>query len=159
MEVKIIEFSMRFRSLRFLVFCKSPNVKIVFLHDQESQKRSKIHQKSMQKRRSEKWCQKEPKANEKGAQNDFKSGYFMLKSRESGQGGDKCRFRILFGRVPMKANFGRFLRCAKSRPKIEKFGTRLEIGLPHALGRRVGRRPGEGFWEFGKEKARTWLWV
>ena len=50
MDAKIIEISMRFRSLRFLVFCQMPNVKIVFLHDQGSQKRSKIHQKSMQKR-------------------------------------------------------------------------------------------------------------
>ena len=54
MDIKIIEFSIRFRSLRFLVFCKKPNVKIVFLHNQGSQKRSKTHQKSMQKRRSEK---------------------------------------------------------------------------------------------------------
>ena len=43
MDVKIIEISMRFRSLRFLVFCKESNVKIVFLHDQGWQKQSKIY--------------------------------------------------------------------------------------------------------------------
>ena len=40
--------------------------------------------------------------------------------------------------------------------KIEKFGTWLENGLPPALGRRVGRRPREGFWESGEDLARIW---
>ena len=82
--------SLKFRcefGVWFLVFCEKPNVKIVFLHEQGSQQLSKIHQKSMQKRRSVKWCQKEPKASEKGAQNDQKSGYFMLKTGKKRPGG------------------------------------------------------------------------
>ena len=35
---KINDKSMKFRNLRFLVFCEEYNVKIVFSHDQESQK-------------------------------------------------------------------------------------------------------------------------
>ena len=49
-DAKIIEKSMRFRNLRFLVFCKVCNVKIVFLHDQGDQKQAQIKQKSMPKR-------------------------------------------------------------------------------------------------------------
>ena len=37
-DVKIDDKSMRFRNLRFLVFCEEYNVKIVFLHDQGCQK-------------------------------------------------------------------------------------------------------------------------
>ena len=43
MDAKIIEKSMRFRNLRFLVFCKEYNVKIVFLHDQGYQNQRKIN--------------------------------------------------------------------------------------------------------------------
>ena len=44
MDAKIIEKSMRFWNLRFLVFCKEYNLKIVFLHDQGYQKQAKINQ-------------------------------------------------------------------------------------------------------------------
>ena len=48
---KINDKSMKFRNLRFLVFCEEYNVKIVFLHDQGYQKsiksQSKIDANSM----------------------------------------------------------------------------------------------------------------
>ena len=50
MDAKIDEKTMRFRNLRFLVFYKEYNVKIVFLHDQACRKsiknRSKINAKT-----------------------------------------------------------------------------------------------------------------
>ena len=42
MDTKIVEISIRFQNLRFLVFCKEYSVKIVFLHDQGCHNQSKI---------------------------------------------------------------------------------------------------------------------
>ena len=50
MDAKIDEKTVRFRNLRFLVFYREYNVKIVFLHDQGYQNQPQINQKSMQKR-------------------------------------------------------------------------------------------------------------
>ena len=59
MDAKIIEISMRFRNLRFLVFYKEYNVNIVFLHDQgcQCQKSTKNQTKIDAKTRLEKGMQ------------------------------------------------------------------------------------------------------
>ena len=52
----------------------------------DAENRSKIDQKSMPKRGSEKRSQKDRKASENGAQNDPKNGYFMLKNGKRAPG-------------------------------------------------------------------------
>ena len=48
-EAEIDEKTMRFPNLRFLCFYREYNVKIVFLHEQRSQKQIQIRQKSVRK--------------------------------------------------------------------------------------------------------------
>ena len=54
---KINDKSIKFRNLRFLVFCEEYNVKIVFSHDQGYKINAKSMQKSMKNRCSKKGCQ------------------------------------------------------------------------------------------------------
>ena len=57
--------------------------------NRDAENRSKIDQKSMPKRGSEKRSQKDRKASEKGAQNGPKNRYFMLKTGKRSPGGRK----------------------------------------------------------------------
>ena len=67
MDAKIDEKTMRFRNLRFLVFYKEYNVKIVFLHDQACRKSINNQSKIDAKTRLEKVCKFEAKVSQKGA--------------------------------------------------------------------------------------------
>ena len=118
MDADIDEKTMRFRNLRFLVFYKEYNVKIVFLHDQACRKSIKNRSKIDAKTRFRKTKPKGPKSERKGSPKWSQKPIFYVKNRKKEPRGAK-NVDLEYFRFGPRTENGRKKGMPKIMPKFD----------------------------------------